>query len=186
LTPVYFRREVLQRYYERPEKYSVEDGYLRCGSLWGLRLDDDHPHHVMVFLGDLGRDLPESERPYWQSFNVVPTGGMSATVWQRSFQGKPTDPEAPDLRFKSLYVRFNTKWPEQTGWALFKDLEPDDQHVLQRLRIPLNDSQPEFEDQVIGLAKLLIDALDEKSIRNHLTEKVADEKGISSSSIQGI
>ena len=35
LTPVYFRREVLAKYYVNPERFSVEDGYLRCGGLWG-------------------------------------------------------------------------------------------------------------------------------------------------------
>ena len=35
LTPVFFRREVLAKYYANPGKYSVEDGYLRCSGLWG-------------------------------------------------------------------------------------------------------------------------------------------------------
>ncbi len=179
LRPVFFRREVLQRYYEFPEKYTVEDGYLACGSLWRLQIDNDHPEHVMVFLGDLGRDLPEAERPYWQTFNVAPTGRPSRTVMKRSFLAQPTDPEAPDLRFKSAYRRFKAKWHRQFGWSFFKELEPDDAHVLQRLRIPLNDSQPEFEDQVMGLAKVLVDALNEGAIQQQLPTRVEGEKGIS-------
>lgn len=179
LQPVHFRREVLQRYYESPEKFLVEDGRLFCAGLWDLQIDNDHPDHVIVFLGDLGRDLPESERPYWQTFNVVPTGRPSRTVMRRAFLAQPTDPEAPDLRFKLAYGRFNTKWPEQSGWALFREPEPDDTHILQRLRIPLNDSQPEFEDQVMGLAKVMVDALNEKAIQQQLPNKVEDEKGIS-------
>jgi hypothetical protein len=35
LTPVFFRAEVLEKYYADPGKYSVEDGSLRCGRLWG-------------------------------------------------------------------------------------------------------------------------------------------------------
>ena len=178
LTPVYFRREVLQRYYERPELYSVLDGYVFCAALWSLRLDNDHPEQVMVFLGDLGNDLPESERPYWQTFNVAPTGVPSRTLVRRAFAGQWADPEAPDLRFKSAYRRFNTKWLERTGWALFKEPEPDDAHVLLRLRVPLNDSQPEFENQVMGMAKVLVDALNEKAIQKLLPGKVANEKGI--------
>jgi len=54
LTPVYFRPEVLTKYYSNPDKYSVEDGHLRCGGLWGLRMDNDHEDCVMAFLGDLG------------------------------------------------------------------------------------------------------------------------------------
>jgi len=36
LVPVYFRREVLQKYYAKPEMYSVEAGYIRCGGQWGI------------------------------------------------------------------------------------------------------------------------------------------------------
>ena len=178
LTPVYFRREVLKRYYEQPEKYSIEDGYVYCRGLWRLQLDNDHPEHVMVFLGDLGR-LHESERSYWRTFNVAPTGDPSRTLITRAFRGECADPEASDLRFKSAYGRFNTKWRERFGWALFKEPEPDDAHVLQRLRVPLDESQPEFENQVMGLAKVLVDALNENEIQKQLPSKVKDEKGIS-------
>ena len=75
-TSVFFRGEVLAKYYADPAKYSVEDGYLRCGSLWELRMDNDHTDVVVVFLGDLGRDLSEAERNYWLSFNIPPKAGQ--------------------------------------------------------------------------------------------------------------
>ena len=178
LTPVFFRRAVLKRYFDQPERYSIEGSHLSCGGLWGLRLDNDLRDQVMVFLGDLGRDLPESERPYWQTFNVVPTGPPSRTLIKRAFLGQCASPEAPDLRFKSTYKRFNRKWREKFGWALFKEPEPDDAHVLQRLRIPLDSSQPEFESQVMGLAKLLVDALNEKEIQKRLPDRQPGERGI--------
>ena len=178
LTPVFFRRAVLKRYYEDPGRYSIEGSHLSCGGLWGLRLDNDLRDQVMVFLGDLGRDLPESERPYWQTFNVVPTGPPSRTLIRRALLGQCVSSEALDLRFKSTYNRFNNKWHDRFGWALFKEPEPDDAHVLQRLRIPLDDSQPEFESQIMGLAKLLVDALDEKEIQKRLPDRQPDERGI--------
>ena len=149
-------------------------------TLWGIRLDNDHPDHVMVFLGDLGRDLPESERTYWQTFNVAPTGAPSETLFRRAFLGQWADPQAPDLRFKSAYDRFNKKWQEQFGWALFKEPEPDDAHVLQRLRVPLDDSQPEFEEP----NRRLDQSLGRRPEREGDSEaaaptEVPDEKGIS-------
>lgn len=39
LTPVFFKKEVLQRYLSRPNIFSVEAGYLRCQSLWGIEID---------------------------------------------------------------------------------------------------------------------------------------------------
>lgn len=177
LTPVYFRREVLQRYYERPEKYAVEDGYLRCVGLWGVRIDNDHPQHVMVWLGDLGRDLPSSERSYWQTFNIA-HGSLSSTAYRRAIQGEFADPQAPDLRFKSKYPRFRRKWRDQVGWDLYREPQQEDEHVFARLRIPLNDSQPEFEDQVLGLTKVLVDWLHEGNLGARLPNKIANEKGI--------
>lgn len=178
LTPVFFRRAVLKRYYEEPERYSIDGSCLSCGGLWGISLDLDLRDQVMVFLGDLGRALPESERPHWQTFNVVPTGPPSRTLIKRAFLGRWTSSEAPDLRFKSAYRSFNNKWREQFGWALFKELEPDDAHILQRLRIPLDSSQPEFESQVMGLTKLLVDALNEMEIQRRLPDRQPGDKGI--------
>ena len=66
LTAVHFRRDVLSKYYDDPQMYSVEDGYLRCASLWGLDIDNDHDDRVVVFLGDLGQKLPSAERDHWR------------------------------------------------------------------------------------------------------------------------
>ena len=179
LTPVFFKRHVLQRYYEEPEKFTVNDGHLRCGSLWGLRLDNDHPEHVMVFLGDLGQSLPESERGIWKSFNILPVGKMSETVFRRSFLGQPAEPQSPDLIFKATYLDFCQKWKSTMHWHLFTPLHESDEHNFYRLRIPLIDSQPEFEAQISSLTKLLIDYLNEDQLTKELESKIKDEKGIS-------
>ena len=178
LTPVFFRREVLQKYYGNPAKYSVEDGYLRCGSLWGLRLDNDHPRHVTVFLGDLGGDLPAAEREYWKSFNIPPDGsGISEVNWKRGFMAEFADPTHPELKFKNVLSFFQRKHQEQCNWTLFKKLEPDDEHFLTTLRVPLTDDQAEFDAQVLALTKVLIDSINEKEIERGLT-LAAQEKGI--------
>jgi hypothetical protein len=178
LTPVFFRRGVLQKYYEEAEKYTVTDGYLSCASLWGVRIDNDHPDHIMVFLGDLGRDLPESERDHWRSHNVAPTSSMSETNFRRSFLSQSTWPVAPDLRFKYRYNKLRADWLQTLDWELFREPVEADTHVLKRLRIPLTESQPEFEGQVLNLAKTLIDSLNDSTLDAHLSSKVKDERSI--------
>ncbi|WP_165702093.1 hypothetical protein [Mycobacteroides abscessus] len=178
LTPVYFRRDVLLKYYDEPEKYTVGDGSLSCGYLWGVRADNDHPDYVMVFLGDLGRDLPSAERDYWRSFNISPTGAMSDTNYRRSFLSQPVDPQAADLRLKQEYSRFRRDWKAKYGWDLFRDPVAADEHVLKRLRVPLNNSQPEFEGQVMNMAKVLVDSLNESKLQELLGDKVEGERGI--------
>lgn len=51
---MFYRKDVLVKYYGDPTKYSVEDGSIFCASRWSLRIDDNHLGYVVVFLGDLG------------------------------------------------------------------------------------------------------------------------------------
>jgi hypothetical protein len=99
LAPVYFRREVLAKYYAEPERYEVADGQLTCLNLWNCRIDNDLDSHVVVFLGDLGRDLPYGERLHWRQFNVAPEGGVSRTNFRRSFLAQPADARHPTSLF---------------------------------------------------------------------------------------
>jgi len=80
LTPVFFRKAVLDKYYQQPGKYSFEPGYLRCAGLWGMSLDNHLDDYVVAWLGDLGRDLPYQEQLHWRSHNVAPTGRVSS-LW---------------------------------------------------------------------------------------------------------
>jgi hypothetical protein len=48
LSPVYFKRDLLARYYSNPAKYVVADGATRCGALWLLRIDNHLPAVVSV------------------------------------------------------------------------------------------------------------------------------------------
>lgn len=178
LAPVYFRPEVLNRYYDSPSKYSVEDGYLRCGGLWGLRMDNGNPDYVTVFLGDLGTDLPENERTYWRSFNIPPAGPMSSTAVRRSFLAEFAEPERPDLVFKNLFSVFEKQWVEKHGWRLFKPFNDNDRHCLASLRIPATSEQSEFDVQLGYLAKVLVDSLNDAELDARITGK-PNQKSIS-------
>lgn len=179
LTPVFFRADVLAKYYADPGKYSVEDGYLRCGTLWGLRMDNDHTDFVVVFLGDLGRDLSEAERSYWLSFNIAPEGQtISQTTFKRGFLAQFADPEKPDLVFKHEYIYFNRTFLESTGWDFFLPLHDHDEHFLTGLRLLSKKNQAEFDSQLIALTKVLVDSLNEKEIAKGLTTLAENDKGI--------
>lgn len=178
LRPVFFSRDVLQKYYDDPDRYRVEDGYLRCGHLWGAQMDNDNPEYVSMFLGDIGRDLPASERHHWKAHNITPTGGISATSFNRSFMAQPTNPTSPDLVFRSAYNQFNGKWRTVFDWDFFKELHGPDEQIIQRTHIPSNESGQEFDDQILGLTKAVIDSLNERAIVQELGTTIPDEKGI--------
>ena len=179
LTPVFFRPEVLGKYYADPGKYSVEDGYLRCGCLWGLRMDNDHTDYIVVWLGDLGGDLVESERTYWRSFNIAPEGkGISPTNFKRAFAAQFADPVRSDLAFKQKLRSFNKDFRKSNGWDFYLPLHKDDRHFLIGLRTLATDNQAEFDSQLLALTKVLIDSLNEKAIAKSLTNLNPNDKGI--------
>ena len=102
VTPVFFSKEVLRKYYDDPDIFSIEDGHLRCGGLWGLQIDNHHKDHVIVLLGDLGY-LSHDEQLYWRHFNVSPTGTFSKTIFKRYFLTEFAEPEIADLLFASKF-----------------------------------------------------------------------------------
>lgn len=176
LTPVFFRRAVLSKYYGEPGKYEVRDGYLSCGRYWGLPIDNNHPDYVIVFLGDLGK-LAHSEQLHWKSHNVAPDGEMSDVAKRRSLLGAWTKAAEPALVFKAAYARLRERWAERFGWDLFKPLGTGDEHYWGMLHVPVAENQREFDEQVMALAKLLIERVNEKEIAKHVTLE-ANEKGI--------
>ncbi|WP_422770559.1 hypothetical protein ACN28C_28265 [Plantactinospora sp. WMMC1484] len=176
LTPVFFRRDVLNKYYGDARRYSVEDSHIACGGLWSVRIDNNHSQYVTVFLGDLGH-MPHKEQLYWRSFNIPPDGKISDTYFGRSFLGQWLNPEASDLLFKLRYERFRTRWSEAFDWDLYKPLKAADAHYLGTLHIPSEGNQADFDNQTMALAKVLIERLNEAELAQR-TEVADGDKGI--------
>lgn len=180
LTPVFFRKDVLNKYYANPKKYTVEDGRVACASLWCLNIDNNHPDYVVVWLYKLGRELPPGERAYWRSFNIAPDGrGISEVNYRRNILAEWTDAQAPDLVFKESYRRLAKKWEERFGWSLFRPLPEADAYCLSALRQVVVDDQAEFDLQVRNLTKVLVDSINEDKVVTRPPGKKENEKGIS-------
>jgi len=177
LTPVYFRKEVLEKYYTKPEQYLVEDGYIDCLDLWSLKIDNNHPNHVIAFIGDIGQDLPYVEQLHWKSHNVPPPANaeISETFLGRNLNLQFTEPVSIDLIFCQEYQKLNNVWNKKMGWPLFIDLHPKDKYILQNIHIPSILSQKATDEQILYLTKLLVDALNkselDKALENTLKNK---------------
>lgn len=165
LTPVFFRKEVMQKYYGSSD-YEIGDGRLSRHGAWSLRFDNNSPNHVSAFLGDLGRDLPEKEQLYWRSFNIFPDGRrISQTNFQRSFMGSFFDPENPEHEFKHKFTKLQGQWLDTYGWELFLPLSEKDAHFFSSIRSMLTNEQSEFDAQILALTKVTIDSVNIKELR---------------------
>lgn len=165
LTQVDFKRTVLDKYYEQASKYSVEDGYLRCGSLWGLMMDNHHKDKVSVWLGDLGRDLPYSEQLHWKAHNIAPVGGISGTFLRRQILAKFANSDTVEHRFHEAYRSLQDTGAKKLGWCILVPPVSGDLHHLSGLRVPATNEQKTFDEQVLNLTKILIDYLNEKKLQ---------------------
>ncbi len=169
LTPVFFSREVLKKYYDNPDKYSVEDGYVKRESFWGLRAMLNHREHAVIWLGDL-KALPHKEQTHWKAFNLTPsTRKISHVDFTRNIEGNFADSEHPELYFKYKFELFQEEWNKQFGWYLFKPLPTGDTHHMKSLHVPSTNGQKEFDDQVASVTKIMIDSLNEKELEKNLT-----------------
>lgn len=147
LTPVIFRKEVLEKYYNH-ELYEITSGYLHCKSKWGLLMDNHHKDCVIVYLGDLGNSLPEQEQIYWKSYNITEKVTLSEVAIKRDFFNEFTSSITQDHIFQSNYRIINEKWEKVFGWKLFLPLTKNDKYIYSAIRLPLSENQSEFDNLV--------------------------------------
>jgi hypothetical protein len=182
LTPVHFRKKVLDKYYHESSKYTVEDSILRCGSLWSVYIDNHHDDIVCAWLGDLGRDLPYSEQEHWRQFNIPPTSEASKAYFTRQIETQFANSDRLEHIFKQRYDDLQKVSQTHLGWQWLLPLHTADAHHLQSLRIPTTDEQRDFDGMVLSLTKMLIDSLNEKSLRKLIPfekqEAFKDKSGI--------
>ena len=177
LTPVFFKKSVLKKYYGNPQ-YLVGDGYVSYMPFWTLNIDNNHAEVVMVYLGDIGNILPYNEQLYWRSFNVAPSKGYYTYVaYKRDLCAEETEPIAPDLIFKGKYDNFKRIWKEQYGWDLFCDMHIDEQYHYTALHIPEKDNNKEFEEQIISLHKLMVESINVEELNKKVAKEI-DQKSI--------
>ena len=162
--PVHFRKQVLDKYYQEPGKYSVEDSVLSCGYLWGLNIDNHHDDKVCVWLSDIGLYLPYTEQLHWRAHNIPPEGSVSKTYFKRQILAEFTDSDRPEHLFRQRYQDLQKVCKEYLGWQLLLPLETSDEYHFQGLRIPATDEQRDFDELVLSLTKILVDSLNEKRL----------------------
>lgn len=178
LTSVHFRKTVLDKYYQQPSKFSVEDNTLWCGTLWSMTLDNHHEDQVVAWLGDLGRDLSYENQLHWRSHNIAPTGGVSKTFFRRQILAQFTDSDRPEHVFQQRYRELGEVCEAHMGWRLLLPLSPEDDHHLKGVRVPASDEQKDFDDLIQSLTKVLIDSLNEKALNGWIgMEKQREIKG---------
>ena len=122
LTPVHFRKDVLDKYFQKPSKYTVESGIIRCGYQWGLPIDNDHDNRVCAWLGDIGR-IPYDEQLHWRAYNVQPSGTLSESFYKNQILAEATDSSRPRASISDELLQSSKSMPAIPWMALVDPTE---------------------------------------------------------------
>lgn len=172
LTPVFFKPAVLDKYRSSPY-FDVSERHISCGSQWRCEIDNVDPDRVMVYLGDLGRDLPESERTHFLSFEMSPVDQhISDEVFKTDLLNMwVKDPSGPVSMLMRARMELDKAWRKRFGLALYRPFHRADEGILEQIHIPSGNGESEFEAVTMALTRALVDYIDESALEG------ADAKG---------
>jgi hypothetical protein len=164
LTDTFFRRSVLDRYYDDASDFSVKNNTVTRNGIWSIpyAVTDDGLVHVQ--LGDLAR-LPIEHQHHWRAYNVVSYGGIPEDRFRRDFLAEWTESNDPIAGLKQALSQLRDATSQKYGEPVIHDLKVEDAHFLSSLRVPATDDWREFDAQLLNITKPTSDSINIKLLR---------------------
>lgn len=170
LTPVYFTRDVLDRYTSNPAQYTVEDDHIAFFNIWSLPYTRNNEDRVIVWLGDLGR-IPFKEQQYWRVFNVAPYGYINDKFLKRQLEAEWTESIGEEKKLFSLINKINKHTKDAFGEMLFKELSEGDSQLQSAFIVPSNNSITQYQAFLMQLNKLTVERVNSKCIETKVDKE---------------
>jgi len=186
LTPVYFQQSVLDKYYDKPEIFSVSDGHLSCGYLWGMPIDNDRADVVSAYLGDLCKCLSYREKLHWLRHNVASKAGLSGTRFKRDFLVQAVNASRVDHCFKRELVSYHRR-QQACRKKVYAALRKPDELLLKSIRIPSAETRDDASDVLLTTCILLVDLINPRALATYEGDGTIDrlEELFKCSSMEG-
>ena len=178
LTPVYFKREVLQPYASEPSRYHVSATRLTCLDLWGIDISFNSAGLVEAYLGDLGRDLPSDEWGHWLTYNVPPDGTMDEGRFRRDFLNQFASSPDPPGELRRARGEVAQVSERLLGAPLWRPLTGEIGAEFESLVGPLNEDPASLGHPILVLTKAIVDAIDPAPLKSHLEEYEPGDKSL--------
>lgn len=150
-SPAFFKPDVLLKYKQNPEKYTLEQRSISYRGSWSLKTYDinraGQVHTYLIYLGY----LPHSEQLYWKSYNEKPKAKISTRAFTTDFMGEWDLSYEPLSALKKALKELEQSKAELWSCANLK--------LYQQLNYPVTDSPKEWIDEIHTLDKLVVEGL---------------------------
>ena len=181
LSMVFFNKEVMYKYENDSEKYTIRDRSIECREYWYLRysMSDDN-NQVIVYLCDLSK-LPYEEQKYWKRFNDEPKSKLPKHVIKNDFKGewhdcidplkmlRTTLREFPKCKFSGTEVEL---WVEKNKYSI---------RSLDNLKYLKYGTKDEWETKIDNACQIFVEGLNRSAINTlakHFCCSVGGSKSI--------
>ncbi|MCC6108021.1 MAG: hypothetical protein LIV26_09725 [Atopobium sp.] len=129
-----------------------------------MEIDNVIPSRVMLYLGDLGKRLPASERRHFLEYEMSPAcQKISVEAMANDFGNCWVEPTGPVSRLVSARRLLDEEWTNVFGKRLYREIHPDDADIDKLIRVPSTNGREEFDTVISNLQKYLIDYIDESN-----------------------
>jgi hypothetical protein len=157
VTPAFFRPEVLQRYKNDREKYTLEHRSIHSRAGWYLKsYGVNEEGQVHAYLYDLA-NLPYSEQLYWKAFNEPPKASISKRAYKTDILGEWDEALDPLLEIKHLVSELDKRRPD--WWSVRGE------ECSAAVHYPLTESVEEWAESLLSLDQLVIEGFHQSGLR---------------------
>lgn len=148
-SPAFFKPDVLLKYKQNPEKYTLDQRHIACRNSWNLQTYDINKvgqvHTYLVYLSH----LPHSEQLHWKAFNERPKAGISKRAFKTDFKAEWDLSYDPLLELRKGLEKLEEK--KNNLWLCVSE------DLYQQLNYVVTDSLKEWADEIHALDKLVVE-----------------------------
>lgn len=168
ISPAFFKKEVLKKYKDDPDKYEISHSRIECRGTWGLPYSINDANQVCVFIKDLSY-LPFKEQLHWKQYNEKPEAPLSETTIKRAFHGEWVDDEDPLLDLMTelrndILINSTVIWKTPT------------QREIEQITYLTSDNQKEWESDFLILNKVIVECFSKSRIKKLVRDTVSLEQ----------
>ncbi len=168
LLPVCFNKDILQKFYQKPEIYTISEGQGINGPGYYIPYNNTPENSIMVYLGDLD-GLPPEELHYFRAHNIpCPKEPITEDRFRRDFLVEFTEPAEVEHHLKINLKDLNQAFKNQFHFPLFKLDRAEVKDYLKQIHIPLTREKKEFKDVILAADKVFVESISSVELKTLL------------------